>query len=272
MDTNAGGSSSDGDPIELLSSPEVVARNRRLVEMYDELADRVFASLPAEELRPRIRAYDNNQRFTFGRAQTAPMPLSVLSDGFDLEWLQRLHFDRPDESCFPVGWRELPCDDMGEIIDFSLAQLLRDAPLDGEAMVTLFAHRTLVLAGDDYPGFFHRDLFPEEGAIGTAVWYPRILHENIDGAELYAHTAAQDVSLGSLSLLEPEFEFSPATYNGSAMIMRYPHNAAHGVRPGRNTNPTGDGAGLRRFVAPESDAFVKDLVIITISERSPVEQ
>jgi hypothetical protein len=260
------------EPVELLSNPGVTARNQALAAMYDELVDRVFARAAEEDLQPRIRAYDNNQRFTFGRAQTSMMPVSQLSDGFDLSWLRRLQFDQPDESCFPVAWPDLPCEQMAEIIDFSLTELLRDDSKEGDAMVTLFAHRTLVSAGGDYPGFFHRDIFPGEGAIGTAVWYPRILHENIKGAELYAYKAGQDVSLGDLKPLEPDFEFSPATYNGSTMIMRYPHNAAHGVRPGRSTHRIGDShEPLRRFVVPDPDAFVKDLVIITVSGRSPVE-
>jgi hypothetical protein len=261
--------------IALLADQATTLRNAALSTMYRRLATERFASLSEDELRPRIRAYDNNQRFTFGRAQTSMMPIARFLGAFDLDWLCQLNFGGPDESFFPAAWSDDVFSSLPDILSFSIRELLASADVaDEEAMVTVFAHRTLVRPGGSYPGFFHHDLFPPPGRIGTAVWYPSVASANIQGAELYAYTASQDVPLDVLRQREPDFKFAVDIYNDAVMIMRYPYNVPHGVTPGVNPRhpEPGRSAILRDFLEPAVDCFVKDLVIITVSDRSPVEQ
>ncbi len=261
--------------IELRSDQATTVRNAALSSMYRRLVAERFASLSEDELRPRIRAYDNNQRLTFGRAQTTMMPIARLLGDFDLEWLRRLNFGEPDGSFFPAEWSDDAFSSLPDLLAFSIRELVTTAEsANEEAMVTVFAHRTLVRPGESYPGFFHHDLFPPPGRIGTAVWYPAVESGNIQGAELYAYSESQDVPLDELRQREPDFKFTTDTYDDAVMIMRYPYNVPHGVTPGLNPiePKPGRSASYRDFLEPAPDCSVKDLVIITVSDRSPVEQ
>jgi hypothetical protein len=141
-------------------------------------------------------------------------------------------------------------------------------------MVSLFCHRVVVRPREEYKGFFHRDLAPRGGRIGTIIWYPQIRHELVHGLDFIAYAALQDQPLGLLRLKEPDYKFAPSQYHRAALVLGYPNNFAHGVLAGLNHLPRLHGRefSIADFASPAQDCFVKDLVIITISESSPVEQ
>jgi hypothetical protein len=189
--------------------------------------------------------------------------------------MERLTFGAPDESYFPGEMRDAIYEPLTEVLRFSVAAILQGATdLTGEAMVTLLCHRVLVRPQEHYGGFFHRDLAPTGGRIGTIIWYPTIRHELVEGLEFIAYRASEDEPLAKLRAREPDFSFLPAGYVHKALVLTYPLNYPHGVLPGTNTSDAALGRrnALKDFVTPEPAFFIKDLVIVTVSERSPVEQ
>jgi hypothetical protein len=256
-----------------LADPEVRDLNSQLADLYEEIAARHLAGASESELQVRVRAYDNHQRLTFGRAQSALLPCRDL---YDLEFgqLARLDDGGPDRSYFPGDVDDQVYAVLTDVLRHTVSTLLAGGGHDDDlAMLTLFCHRVLVRPREKYRGFFHRDLAPRSGRIGTVIWYPRIRHDLVDGLEFFVYSAAQDVPLGTLRDREPDFKFEPAQYDRSALVLGYPHNYAHGVLPGINkAEPAGRPASLRDFTSPGPDCFVKDLVIVTVSESSPVEQ
>lgn len=260
----------------LLSGQEIADLNRRLADLYAESLDRHFRGAADSEMRYRIRAYDNHQRFTLGRAQSALLQLSTLAtSGIDFADLKQRHDNGPDRSFF-LEWDDNHhiYESLLDAVRYTVQTLLPDyTENEGLAMVTVFCHRVLVRPQEHYKGFFHRDLAPRSGKIGTIVWYPTIRHELVSGLDLVAYAAKPDVTLKTLYGQTPDYQFTPSVYAGKALVLGYPHNYAHGVRAGVNhaVRTTDVKPSLQDFVLPDGEDFIKDLVIITISERSPVE-
>jgi len=119
----------------------------------------------------------------------------------------------------------------------------------------------------------HRDLPQERGQIGTVVWYPSVDGGNMVGADLFSYKVAQDVTLKKLTNQPPDYIFAPSVYNGKVMFMAYPNNYPHGVRPGYNQalEDVNCRTSLYDFLQPRASFFIKDLFIVAVSERSPVE-
>jgi len=238
------------------------------------MSQSLFANVSESDLLPRIRKYDNNQRFTFGRGQSKLMPCKDILRAFDLGKLERLFYKTPDASFFLGSLADALYSPLAEILQYSISTMLHGHENDSDlAMVTLFCHRTLVRPQERYKGFFHLDLAPRKGRIGTMIWYPEIRHWLMEGGDLVAYTASQDEPLNLVRSKEPDLQFANSQYHQNAVVLGYPHNYPHGVLPGINTAkcPVDREATLRDFISPTPDCYIKDLVIITISEYSPVE-
>lgn len=262
--------------ISLVADSTVQELNQQLSRIYEQTADRYFRHLSESILSERVRAYDNHQRLTFGRAQSRLQLCRNLTSGFDLGLLERIDSDGPDTSGFPGAITDNVYSPLKTVIEQSLYYILRDSHVEQDelAMVTVLLHRVLVRPGETYKGFFHRDLAPRTGRIGTIIWYPEIRYSLIEGLEFIAYSAEQDVPLGVLRSRKPDFAFPPDQYARNALLLTYPNNYPHGVLPGRSVvrSPRQRRPSPADFISPDPDLFFKDLAIITVSERSPVEQ
>ena len=260
--------------ITLLSNDTVHRLNRKLERVYDELSELHFLAASESDLRSRIRKYDNNQRFTFGRGQSKLMLCKDILNSFDLDQVDRLYYGSPDASYFPGHLADAVYSPLAEVLQYSISTLLQGHEHDQEpVLVTLFMHRTLVRPGESYKGFFHLDLAPRKGRIGTMIWYPTIRHWLMEGGDFIAYTASQDEPLDLVRAKEPDYRFANCEYHQNALVLGYPHNYPHGVLPGVNTARCAADreAILRDFISPTPNCYIKDLVIVTVSEYSPVE-
>ena len=260
--------------ITLLSGTTVSDLNRELREMYSKIAVR-YLKQEDSDLQSRVRAYDNNQRLTFGRAQSRLLSLEQIKSSLSISMLEQISDNGPDESYFPNGLTDRTYAPLNDVLQYSVSVLLEgNTRSDEQAMVSLLCHRVLVRPQEEYKGFFHRDLAPRHGRIGTIIWYPKVLFPKVEGLEFIAYSASPDEPLGTLRSREPDYKFTPEQYCGNAAVLGYPHNYAHGVLRGINVTPSTESRKtvLEDFVSPPEDCFVKDLVIITISEWSPVEE
>jgi len=256
----------------LLSTVRVDEINETLRHMYAVATEHLAASADAD-LAQRLRGYDNNQRLTFGRAQSQHLTAAYVKTEFGPSDLHQLDFNGPDPSFFPASDLRNEFAPLADVVRFCAQEILVDDSHDGdEVLVTAFLHRVLVRPQGEYVGFFHRDLAEREGRIGTVVLYPEVRYARIQGAELVAFTGNE--SLHTLSDREPDYVFSTSEYHNSALVLPYPHNFAHGVRPGVNPMPTRPSwtSTPREFLEPPSDAFIKEVAIFTLSNVSPVEQ
>ncbi len=272
---NEASGSPSPDDITLQSSPEVQHLNSALASIFSEIANRSFRHASDANLATRIRAYDNNQRLTFGRAQSSLMRCGQIRASIGVTDLYPIEFDSPDKSYFPTDLSESLYAPFTDVLGLSARTILQtDAYDDDTAMITLFCHRVLIRPQERYGGFFHRDLAPHGGRVGTIIWYPNIRDHLVDGLQFIAYRADEYEDLQALRTRAPDMSAHPSQYGNNAVALAYPYNYPHGVLPGQNQMPsTGSREkSLADFVFPAPDCFVKDLVIVTVSELSPVEQ
>lgn len=70
----------------------------------------------------------------------------------------------------------------------------------------------------------------------------------------------------------PGFLFPSSEYAQAVVVLRYPDNLFHGVTPGRHRLARARSARRARdFLSPHPDDFVKDLVIVTLSDAPNAE-
>jgi hypothetical protein len=258
--------------VSLVSNDRVSDISASLITDYNEmLTDLASASVAG--LRARVRAYDNMQRLTLGRAQTALLPLANIRTSITWESFHRLSVNGPDKSFFPKRLTRRRYQGVLDAIAYSLENLVEGSAYDKDSvLVTVFCHRVLVRPGEQYLGFLHRDL-PVPGRIGTAVWYPRVDSKLIEGAQLFGFESDSH-PLKYYDSLEPDYVFDPSVYDGRVLMMSYPRNFVHGVRGGVNNAPRAISRELHvaDFLHPTDNCFIKDLTIITVSSESPVEE
>jgi len=252
--------STDRSPIELLRDGPIPAIQLQLRRDFVLLASELTQS-DERALRARVRDYDDGHRFTFGRAMSARVWRHMLApDITGRHVLQRI--SATDQSGFPapLSWHSYP--GVHAALELAVALLLEDVGPEDELFVSIYCHRVLLRPGAAYRGFAHRDNKPGERC-GTCVFYPRADWAKIVGLSLFCRSRA-------------DLELTAARYAGAALLMRYPHNLVHGVSPGRHrqstTAPCGDRVpSVRDFIAPAEEDFVKDLMIVTISEAPNAE-
>jgi hypothetical protein len=147
-------------------------------------------------------------------------------------------------------------------LELAAALLLADVGSEDEVFLSIYCHRVLLRPGSVYRGFAHQDNKSGESC-GTCVFYPRVDSEKIVGLSLFCRSRA-------------DLELTAASYAGTAVLMRYPHNLAHGVGQGHHRQINAAPArvrvpSVRDFIAPAQEDFVKDLMIVTISEAPNAE-
>jgi len=244
---------------------------RQLAQDYESMAMQL-AALPEEGLGERLKAYDNHDRFTFGRALTRKVKGRALRNG----WFHknRLQAVRPgDSSQFPGEPFFLSANPgVRAAVERSVEILSEDLADEEEALVSVYCHRVLLRPGSRYIGFRHRDAKVREKC-GTCAWYPRIDAEKVDGVTLFCKLPEPGLSEKELRAREPELRFPPAEYREKLMVMRYPFNLFHGVEPGEHRQPAESGRERRLadFFHPRPDDFIKDLLIVTLSEEPTFE-
>jgi hypothetical protein len=255
--------------IDLLDNNTIAKHNSEMVGVFQHMASEYLARELTSQLSKRVRIYDNYQRLTFGRASFGPILFSdAISDVRLTNFIETTQSER-DSSFFPATLSAEYLTPLGEVLRYSLLVLGdKNEHIRDEVLVTLFCHRVLVRPREHYKGFFHRDLAPRKGNIGTLVWYPQVKDQLIEGMDLIAYAAPQEVPTSSLQLIAPDYLISPSNYKKRAVAFGYPNNYAHGVKPGRNIAfPSRRGAtdSVEDFIEPPENCFLKDLVIVTVS-------
>jgi hypothetical protein len=261
--------------LSLVSSHEIDSINLALNEDFSRMAAELH-HVPEPQLKARLRQYDGYQRMTFGRALTG---LVSGEDGLyrlaETDFKHCTHSEYKDASFFPRPFTKKHYPGVWAALQYSVRMHCTSPIQSDPVMVTIFCHRVLVRPGEVYSGFMHRDL-PQEagGRIGTVIWYPRVDGGNMVGAHLFSYNIAQTITLEKLAAQLPDYVFAPSVYKGKVMFLAYPNNYPHGVRPGCNQTiadvhcPTS----LNDFLQPRASFFVKDMFILAVSERSPVEE
>jgi hypothetical protein len=254
-------------PAQLLSGDDVSSILQQISRDYEAMAAQL-ANMPEGDLGDRLKAYDNHDRFTFGRAFTRKFRGRELRHG----WFRKDRFQavRPDDrSQFPGGPFFLSAyPGVRAAVERTIEILGEDLPDDEEALLSIYCHRVLVRPGSPYRGFRHRDNKVREKC-GTCVWYPRLDAEKVEGVTLFCKLPEPGLSEAELRARQPELRLPAAEYRGKVMVMRYPHNLFHGVEPGAHRAPAEPGRERRLadFFQPQPADFIKDLVIVTLSEE-----
>lgn len=247
-------------PFELLHDGPIPAIQQQLRRDFRLLASQLAQS-DERDLRARVRNYDEGHRFTFGRAISARVQRHLLTPEITKRHaLQRIA--ATDQSGFPAPLSRHSYPGVSAALELAVALLLTDVGSEDELFLSIYCHRILLRPGAVYRGFAHQDNKPGESC-GTCVYYPQVDWEKVVGLSLFCRSRA-------------DFELPAARYADAAVLMRYPHNLVHGVSPGRHRQNTAARCrirvpSVRDFVAPAAEDFVKDLMIVTISEAPNAE-
>lgn len=250
----------DRSPFELLRDGPIPAIQQQLRCDFLLLANQLAQS-DEQALRARVRDYDEGHRFTFGRAISARVRRhSLAADITERHALQRI--SATDQSGFPAPLSSHSYPGVNAALELAVALLLADVGPEDELFLSIYCHRVLLRPGAVYRGFAHQDNKPDESC-GTCVFYPQVDWTKIIGLSLFCRSRA-------------DLELTAAGYAGAALLMRYPHNLVHGVSPGRHRQSTAARRGarapsVRDFIAPAEEDFIKDLMIVTISEAPNAE-
>jgi len=259
--------------ISLVSNHESDSINQAINEDFSRMSAEL-SHASEQDLNARLRLYDGYQRMTFGRALASLMAGSaVLHELVETDFKPYMNNGQVDKSFFPRPFTQQNYGGVWAAVRYSVRMLFNTLMQSDSVMVSVYCHRVLVRPGERYHGFMHRDLDPGGGRIGTVIWYPHVDVSKIIGAELFSYDVEQDVTLEELAGRPPDHVFEPSVYNGKVMFFAYPKNYPHGVRPGHNRilSDVLCAASPNDFLQPKSSFFVKDLLILAVSERSPAE-
>lgn len=253
----------------LLDDPEVVAINQGINHEY-KLMLTELSRLTDEQLSARMRAYDSHQRFTLGRANTELMPIKELIS--KLKYGELLRDIPPVHSFFakPVTQKNFPF--LHAAMVKTLSILTEGVPENEVAMLSLYCHRVVVQPGNTYHGFFHRDNKKREKC-GTMVYYPNVSFKEFSGCDFVCFDNKEPLPDREIIEQGPDYFFPKERYAGKAVIMQYPYNLIHGVTVGKNTliDNSPRSQNVRDFLTDHPYNFVKDLVVITLSEACNAE-
>ncbi|MEV1081957.1 hypothetical protein AB0I98_27520 [Streptomyces sp. NPDC050211] len=229
---------------------------------------------PAEQVATRLRGWDNYQRASLGRGETPALAAGAIKSSFSLS-----------ETTFqPRGEPGLELPDATEVPAFAhldgivrlAAQLAIPKEFDEQrVIVTLFLYRVIARAGQVYEGFLHRDIASPQEPVGSVIFYPTVRTRNIEGAEFGAHFSG--LPTDELQGRDHDVTFAPEEYEGAALVLGYPHNLAHGVRPGKNPHAVLPDAtraradDVRELLDPRETTFVKDMAVLTFTQTTAIE-
>jgi len=256
-------------PAQLLSAGVVDEINGRIEEDFERIAAELAAE-PEEALRHRLKQYDNYDRFTLGRVTSERKRREEWAEPAE-GWFHPVR--EADPSGFPRPFGSATYPGLWAAIRKSAELLAENVSAGEELMVSTYCLRVLVRPGTLYKGFKHRDSKTGERC-GTCVWYPRVDAGKIDGATLFCSLNDPTVPERVMRLREPDFRFDPGEYHRKLLVMRYPDNLFHGVLKGLHKHPREEGRvpGAKDFIQPREDDFVKDLMVVTLSESSTAEE
>jgi len=261
------------DPMaQLVTGAEVGSAIEHLRLVFSELTDQIRAA-PMEQRAARQRLWDNGQRASLGRGETGALVASDIKSSFSLA--QTPFEPRGEPGLELPTASEVPAfANLDDIVRLA-ARLAIPAAFDEQrVIVTLFLYRVLARAGQTYEGFLHRDIASEREPVGSVIFYPTVRTQNIEGAEfgaLYSRLPTDELQ-GS----DPDITFAPQDYAGSALVLGYPHNLAHGVWQGKNPHAAPTAAGSRaddvqEFFDPQETTYVKDMAVVTFSQTAAIE-
>jgi hypothetical protein len=266
--------------IDVVGNAAVARINEALRNTFDSLTNDYLSREPESRLVKRLRKYDHYQRLALGRAASTSVTGQAGIGDLEFKDLGDISGQDQDPCRFPDDMAISIRRTFDELLRYTINTLVPD-PVDMAegSIVSLFCNRTMVGPQEEYLGFFHRDLAPQgddlprNGSVGTMVWYPEVRDTLMEGAEFMAYEGHQDVQLQVLREQDPDYVVESSEYKHKAIALGYPHNYAHGVRPGRNPAQTSwqnGHAAVSSFIDPPADCFVKDMAIIVISNFRPM--
>jgi hypothetical protein len=256
----------------LSRSPEVRASIHELRALFADLLGELRLE-PTDRQRARLRAFDNLQRLSLGRGETQALVAGDVHSTFSVA-------DTPFEPVgdpgltFPAPMSAGAFSKLDSIVPLAARLAVPETFAREKLVVALFLHRVVVRPGERYEGFAHRDIEQPEAPIGTVIFYPTVTAQHIDGAEVGVYLS--DLPAEELNRDAPDLAYAPADYEQTALVLRYPHNLAHGVRPGTNRATPAPGPrtieqDMNEFFDPGEATFVKDVAILTFSNTSSIE-
>jgi hypothetical protein len=207
-----------------------------------------------------------------------PLAGAALRTDFDLDMLQPMKVGWSEENSFPAFPELRRYESLQNAITHSIDLLLGSGNFDTEKMIlSVLASRLVVAPGAQYGGFFHRDLQHAAHRVGTVLWYPQVRHSVAAGLNFVARwpTGVHSIDPSEeKAAVDHTVMFSPDKYELATIVLPYPLNAPHGVQP-----MTVDGSLVRtddisfqQIALPPPHWFVKDLVLVTVSNQPIVDQ
>jgi hypothetical protein len=257
----------------LVGPGEVEAPMNQLHQVFADLTDHLRAS-PTQRLAQRLRGWDNYQRASLGRGETPGLVAGDIKSSFSLS---KTAFEPRGEPRLALpGATEAPAlADLDHVVRFAARLAIPEAFDDHRLIVTLFLYRVIVRSGESYKGFLHRDIDSPDAPVGSVIFYPTVVWQNIEGAEVGVHLS--DLPTDDVGRREPDVTFAPRDYERAAIVLGYPHNLAHGARPGTNVHPRPTDASrthadnVREFLEPHKTTFLKDMAVLTFTQTSAIE-
>jgi hypothetical protein len=262
------------DPVARLVGPaEVNAPVSHLLQVFADLTDHLRAS-PTERLATRLRGWDNHQRASLGRGETPGLVAGDIKSTFSMS--ETAFEPRGEPRLALPSATDVPAlADLDRVVRFAARLAIPEAFDDHRLIVTLFLYRVIVRAGESYKGFLHRDIDSPNAPVGSVIFYPTVIWQNIEGAEVGVHFS--DLPTDDLQRRDPDVTFAPHDYERAAIVLGYPHNVAHGARPGTNVHaqptdaPRTHADNVREFLEPHKTTFLKDMAVLTFTQTSAIE-
>jgi hypothetical protein len=227
-----------------------------------------------EQVATRLRGWDNYQRASLGRGETKALVAGDVKSAFSLSETGFESGGEPGRG-LPATTEVPALADLNEIVRLAARLAIPEEFDERHVVVTLFLFRVIVRAGQDYKGFLHRDIAIPSAPVGSVIFYPTVTWQNIDGAEVGVHFSS--LPTDDLQRRDPDVTYAPHDYERAAIVLSYPHNLAHGARPGKNPHPAPtaekktNAEGMREFLHPCETTFWKDMGVLTFTETSAIE-
>jgi hypothetical protein len=257
-----------------VKSAEVGQAIDHLRLVFAELTDHLRTA-PIGQVARRLRSWDNYQRASMGRGETLPITAREVKESFALA--DRAFESRGDPiMALPDSSNVPSIAGLDGVVKLAARLAVPPTFDDDHLIVTLFLYRVVVRAGHRYRGFLHRDIAVPAAPVGSVIFYPTVRWPNIQGADLGVHLS--DRPTDELEGHDPDVSFAPRVYEQAALVLPYPRNLAHGVRPSTNPQaPRGEATDdvshskVAEFLSPGETTFVKDMAVLTFTQTSAIE-
>jgi hypothetical protein len=257
----------------LVDSADVDSAINQFHRVFAELTDHLRVS-PTERIESRLRSWDNYQRAALGRGETTALIAGDIKSSFSLATTGFEPRGEPDRA-LPAATQVPALAELEDAVRLAARLAIPETFDEHRLIVTLFLFRVIVRAGEQYPGFLHRDIASPSAPVGSVIFYPTVTWQNIEGMEVGVHFSS--LPTDHLGQRDPDVTYAPRDYERAAIVLTYPRNLAHGARPGKNPHPSAAATtrthadDVRQFLDPHETTFCKDMAVLTFTQTSAIE-